>query len=266
MEKNTNASGDYVRHPFVSVLYGVPNVQVREEIVKTARTQTGRVGRYLIGGVSTLVTNVNAALASTEAKLAECRRAVAKRNFSPVVELLRAEPWFCEHPWVKEILRRFGDHPRFKRKRGKFYRHKLDPLALMGLVNALRESGKARSRAQAYARLEGWGLVSERQAKRLYKKARSDPSCRAYAIVFPKERRFTEDEVNAIRAGYPFLQPGQTVVSKVEVPGLGPVDVQFIAHDAGEPTKDFVIFSSITINFPNRRARESGSGSSSDNS
>ena len=72
--------------------------------------------------------------------------------------------------------------------------------------------------------------------------------------------------MNEIRARYAFLQPGQTVASKIQVPGLGSVDVQFVGHDGGEPTRDFVIFNSITIDFENPRDRQLGSGKSSDNS
>jgi hypothetical protein len=241
MKKSALSSGGYWMHPIRLVLDGVPDIQFAEEIAQVAYGQTEVDRRYNIRGLSTLVTNVDAALARTEVTLRECKRDVRKKKFWRVVELLREEPWFSEHPWVKDTVRRFGEHPRFMGKHGKRQKRKIDPLALKGLVKALVESRRARSRTAAYALLEEWGLMSVRYARRLYQKAQSETSCRAVVIVFPRERFLSEEAAGNIRDRTPFLQTGQKLTYAVEVPGYGLTHMTFHGISEGKHTKNFVV-------------------------
>jgi hypothetical protein len=247
VKKSAEGSGGYWAHPISLLLYGVPNFQIRDELIKTVRYQTHRVQRYEIGGVSTLVTNVNAAHASTEAKIRACKRALRKKDLRLLVELVRQEPWFLLHPWVQKAMVRFKDHPRYKGKQGRQHRLKINPDTVRGFVDSIMESGRARSFGEAYGLLAQWASISEEHAKRLHRAASSDARSRAFVIVFPKERHITENEAQKIQELYPLLKPGQTVSFTCEIPSYGQVSVHFTGIDAGKPTKDFVVLLPSTL-------------------
>ena len=241
MKKPTEGSGGYTAHPIRLLIYGAPTVQIRDEVIRTALGQTEKTQRYEMTGVSTLVTNVDKAHAWTQAKLRACQRAVRKKDFQPLVELVREEPWFLEHPWVKEFVNRFEGHPRYKGKKGRQHCLKIDPDVVRGFVDSVIASGRARSIGRACSLLAGWASVSEEHARRLYRKANSDTRCRAYVIVFPSAMRVSEDEAHEVRARYPLLESGQSADFTTEVPGHGQVQMRFQGFGEGAPTKDFVV-------------------------
>jgi hypothetical protein len=111
-----------------------------------------------------LPTTVNIVCRSTRRRLSAAKRGVKARKFSALLELLDEAPWYAYHPWVRDALWRFRDHPRFKRapKRPQG-RTKLDPLVVMGIVKTLCDGRRARIREQAFGRIEEWGCAQPRR-------------------------------------------------------------------------------------------------------
>lgn len=251
MEKEVGKSGGYVRTRTVLIAFGVPAYEMSWG-AGSAGDSSEALPQVSLRGVSTLPTTVNVVCKSTNTGLAAAKRRVKAGDFSALLELLDEAPWYAYHPWVRDALRRFRDHPRLtrprKRPRG---RTKLDPLVVVGIVNALCDGGRARSRERAFGKIEDWELCSAETAKRLYREALKEAATkpRAVAIEFPDDAVLvSEAEVQALRAGADALRPYSLIERTITDPERGgPVVVRLEGGEPGPHTRDFFLLTGISV-------------------
>ena len=250
MEKAVKESAAYRSIRTVIVSYGVPAYEMSWGASSTGDASDA-LPQVSLRGFSTFPTTVNVVCKSTRTRLAAVKRRVKARDFAALLELLDEAPWYAYHPWVRDALRRFRDHPRLKRPRKRPRgRTKLDPLAVMGVVNALREGRRVRSREQAFWKIEEWGLCSAETAKRLHMKALKEVTTkpRSVAIEFPDDAVLeSEAEVQAIRARAETLQPYSTIERTIADPERGQVALRVEGLEAGAPTRDFFLLTRLSV-------------------
>ena len=119
----------------------------------------------------------------------------------------------------------------------------------MGIVNALCDGRRARSRHQAFGKIEEWGLCSAETAKRLHRKALKEVATkpRAVAIEYPDDAvRVSGAEAQAARARAEELRPYSTIERAIADPERGQVAVRVEGHEAGTPTRDFFLLTGIS--------------------
>jgi hypothetical protein len=155
---------------------------------------------------------------------------------------------FADHPWVANALKRFGGHPRLKRRRGRPRRPAVEPLTVYALVTALLDSRKAQCLGQAFTLLEDWGWLSSAvTAKRLYRRAKREGRHCALLIKTGPEQDISSSEVEAIREGAQMLKPNETIKRAFDDPALGLVEITIEGKDQVGSTRDFVLLQNVSL-------------------
>ena len=132
----------------------------------------GSAEQFLAKGVRTLPGCPEAAQEQAEMLLQHAKRRARRGDRDAVRKLLAFNPAFAVDPWVRQELLRVTMTGRSSRSRG---RPKdsgmLHPLLVVGLIEELIVSGRAKSREQAFAELEELVGLNYASAKRVFYEA-----------------------------------------------------------------------------------------------
>lgn len=240
----------YIRTRFKLTPFGLPRYSVPGTNSELPGLSTrGRAVPSLIGMV-TRRTNIDAASGRSVLLLRQCQRRVKGRDFSALLELLDEEPFFIFHPWVDASIKRFRDHPRFGRqKRGRPKKsYASNPLALLGLVESLLDSGRAKNRHQAFSLIEEWRLTSYDTAKRTYRRELGNTAPREVMIEYLEGTEYvSEAEAEAVRKSARELRPNEAIRLSEMDRESGQPEIVLKAGDAGRKTDNFAIITGVSM-------------------
>jgi hypothetical protein len=156
-----------------------------------------------------------------EELLRRCRERVRRGERAAIWELLEINPAFIANAWVREQTTRFLEGGlstgRRGRRPGTF---KVHPLVIVGLVQQLIESGRARNPERAFVELDEFGLVSYDSAKDAYYRALRDSRYRPVLVELPGFAEVISEEQHeaALRRGRR-LQSGDEITLVPRKPG-----------------------------------------------
>ena len=224
------------RYEAIPVRMACPAVPVpaRDTLSKESTAVGNRSGPRSLSatGLRTLSDNVEEASDRTEALLRRCREQIDAKPWA-LLDLLDNYPELNAEVWVGETLLRLIWEGKLKRRRGRpFSRYKIHPLVVVGLVNALIETGEAAYPEKAFYCLEYYGFLSFNEAKRLYHQARRENRFKSILMRLPGVvRHISREELDSELADVEVLMPDQTINRTAEDPDLGPVTITFTATD-----------------------------------
>jgi len=184
-------------------------------------------------GWRTLVTNIQEADQRTRALITECCRRIEAKEPWALVELLDQYPGLVEHEWVRMAMAELIRAGEFKRRRGRPHaRYNMHPLVVVAMVEALTRTGEVAYGEKAFFALEGYGVLSYHEAKRLYHHGRRDERFKPILLTFESERReVSEDELQRLEVGAVRLRSGQPIRYPIEDPVRGKGELVFEAVD-----------------------------------
>jgi hypothetical protein len=173
-------------------------------------------------GWRTLVTNIREADTRTRALITECQRRIEIKEPWALVELLDQYPGLLEHDWVRMAMAELIRAGEFKRRRGRPHaRYNIHPLVVVAMVEALK-AGDVAYDEKAFFALEGYGVLSYSEAKRLYHQGRRDERFQPILLTFESGRReVSEDELQGLEDGAVRPQIGRPVRLPTEDPIRG---------------------------------------------
>ena len=184
-------------------------------------------------GWKTLVTNIQEADQRTRALIVECQRRIGAREPWALVELLDQYPGLVEHEWVRSAMAELIRAGEFKRRQGRPHaRYNIHPLVVVAMVEGLIRAGEVARPEKAFFALEGYGVLSYNEAKRLYHQGRRDERFQPMLLAFESERReVSEDELQRLEAGAVRQRTGESIRYPVEDPLRGKGELVFEAVD-----------------------------------
>ena len=184
-------------------------------------------------GWRTLVTNIQKADTRTRALITECCRRIEAKEPWALVELLDQYPGLVEHEWVRMAMAELMRAGEFKRRRGRPHaRYHIHPLVVVAMVEALTRTGEVAYDEKAFFALEGYGVLSYNEAKRLYHQGHRDVRFQPILLTFESGRReVSEDELQQLEAGAARLHTGQPIRHPIEDPVRGKGELVFEAVD-----------------------------------
>ncbi len=157
---------------------------------------------------------------TTNALLRSYRRRVDRGDRRALGELLDLNPAFISVEWVAEAVARYAETElsirRTGRPRGTCRR---SPLFVVGLVEHLIRTKRAKNLEQVFHWFEEHEVLSYGRVKTLYYQERNDPRVRAVLINQPVGMPFASDEqvqVWLAEAGWPSDKPG-AIIARVGV-------------------------------------------------
>ncbi len=177
--------------------------------------------------------NVEVALARTHQLIREYRDKVAGGDPWALLDLLDVYPDLIADVWVLETLLNQIRDGKLKRRRGRpFSRHKIHPLVVVGIVDALVSTGEAASLEKAFYTLVAYKFLSYHEAKRRYYAARRDDRFKPIIMQLEDQvKLISEKEMTRELADAEVLRPGQAIIRTVDDPDLGAVTITFTATE-----------------------------------
>lgn len=188
-----------------------------------------------IRGVSTVECCADRAKREADELLRRCRRDLRCGDRSAILDLLDLNPEFICVAWVQaELLRLLqGGLPLRKRGRPKG-RYNLHPLVVVGLVEHLIATGRARNREQAFGKLEELQVLPYESAKDAFYQVVGEKRFRPVLVEFPElAREVSAEEESAWRERVEVLGPGRKITRTWTHPQLGTVETTFKARPSG---------------------------------
>jgi hypothetical protein len=180
-----------------------------------------------ITGVFTRPTCLERARQQAEELLWHCRERLRRGDRSAIPELLDLNPEFISVRWVREELFQLVEGGCPLRKRGRPWgRYKMHPLFVVGLVEHLMVTKRAKNPEQAFGRLEELGVLSYESAKECFYRAQREKRFEPVLMEFPELRQVISDEEAArLLRTAEVLQPGKKSVRRWEDSRLGTVEL-----------------------------------------
>ncbi len=180
-----------------------------------------------ITGVFTRPTCPERARQQAEELLRQCRARLRRGDRSAIPELLDLNPEFISVRWVREELVRLLEGGLPLRKQGRPWgRYKRHPLFVMGLVEHLMATKRAKNPEQAFGRLEELGLLSYESAKECFYRGLREKRFEPVLMEFPELRQvISEGEAARLFGAAEIVQPGRKSRRTWEDPRLGTVEL-----------------------------------------
>ncbi len=178
-------------------------------------------------GVFTRPTCPEDARRHAEELLRHCRERLRRGDRSAILELLDLNPEFLSVGWVREELFRLVEGESLRRKRGRpWNRYRKHPLVVIGLVEHLIATNRAKNPEQAFGKLEELGLLSYESAKECFYRGRREKRFEAVLMEFPELRQLISVEAAApLLRVVEMVQPGKKVTRTWEDPRFGTVEL-----------------------------------------
>ncbi len=180
-----------------------------------------------ITGVFTRPTCPERARQQAEELLGHCQERLRRGDRSAIPELLDLNPEFISVRWVREELVRLLEGGLPLRKRGRPWgRYKVHPLVMVGLVEHLIVTRRAKNPEQAFGRLEELGMLSYDSAKECFYRGLREKRFEPVLMEFPELRQvISEEEAARLFGTAEIVQPGKKSVRRWEDPRLGTVEL-----------------------------------------
>ncbi len=180
-----------------------------------------------ITGVFTRPTCAERARQQAEELLRHCRDRQRRGDRSAIPELLDLNPEFISVRWVREELVRLLEGRLPLRKRGRPWgRYKMHPLFVVGLVEHLMATKRAKNPEQAFGRLEELGMLSYDSAKECFYRGLREKRFEPILMEFPELRQVISDvEAARLFGAAEIVQPGKKSRRTWEDPRLGTVEL-----------------------------------------
>ncbi len=180
-----------------------------------------------ITGVFARPTCPERARQQAEGLLRHCRERLRRGDRSAIPELLDLNPEFISVRWVREELLRLLEGGLPLRKRGRPWgRYKMHPLFVVGLVEHLIATKRAKNPEQAFGRLEELGVLSYDSAKECFYRALRENRSEAVLMEFPELRQvISEAEAARLFSAVEIVQPGKKSRRTWEDPRLGTAEL-----------------------------------------
>lgn len=180
-----------------------------------------------ITGVFTRPTCPEGARRQAEELLRHCGERRRRGDRSAIPELLDLNPEFISVRWVREELVRLLEGGLPLRKRGRPWgRYKRNPLFVMGLVEHLMATKRAKNVEQAFGRLEELGVLSYDSAKEGFYRGLREKRFEAVLMEFPELRQvISAEEAARLFGAAEIVQPGKKSRRTWEDPRLGTVEL-----------------------------------------
>jgi len=178
-------------------------------------------------GVFTRPTCPERARRQAEELLQHCREQLRRGDRSAILELLDLNPEFLSVRWVREELFRLVEGGSLRRKRGRpWNRYRKHPLVVIGLVEHLIATKRAKNLEQAFGKLEELGVLSYESAKECFYRGLRDKRFQPILMEFPELRQLISEEAAArLFRAVEIVQPGRKVTRTWEDPRLGTVEL-----------------------------------------
>jgi hypothetical protein len=180
-----------------------------------------------ITGVFARPTCPERARQQAEELLRHCRERLRRGDRSAILELLDLNPEFIAVQWVREELFRLVEGGLPLRMRGRPWgRYKRNPLFVVGLVEHLIATKRAKNPEQAFGRLEELGVLSYESAKESFYRGLREKRFKPVLIEFPELRQVISEEEAAQLLGIAeIVQPGNKSVRRWEDSRLGTIEL-----------------------------------------
>jgi len=181
----------------------------------------------LITGIFTRPTCPERARQQAEELLRHCRERLRRGDRSAIPELLDLNPEFIAVRWVREELFRLVEGALSLRKRGRPWgRYKRNPLFVVGLVEHLIATKRAKNPEQAFGKLEELGVLSYDSAKECFYRGLREKRFEPVLMEFPELAQvISEEEAARLFRVAEVVQPGKRSTRKWEDPRLGTVEL-----------------------------------------